>query len=135
MSSSSDPLTSLDCELVCSSWDRIMPAFSRFSELFYERLLGAHPELSSMFAVDIESQSRMLKNMFSGLIFLARAGDLPRCRRRLQGVFYSHSSRGILPEHYTWFGDCLLSSLRDQGLSISEQSAWRRFYSWCIHQA
>jgi hemoglobin-like flavoprotein len=98
-----------DIALVRTSFDRIWSGARRLSDVFYEHLFEAVPEVRPMFRGDLEEQKRKFIGTLAVIVGSLEnpAVLLPAAERLAR----QHVDYGVTPEHYAVVGTVLLASL------------------------
>jgi hemoglobin-like flavoprotein len=98
--------------LVQESFKKIASHDTEISDVFYTELFAIDPSLRSMFAGDMRDQNRKL---FAALDAIARSIHAPhQFLNSVEDLARKHVNYGVRPEHYTYFGNALLRTLKKQ---------------------
>jgi len=98
--------------LVQESFEKIASRHSEISDIFYAELFAIDPSLRGMFLSDMRDQNRKL---FAALNSIARSLHAPhQFLNDVEELAKKHVNHGVKPEHYTYFGNALLRTLKRQ---------------------
>jgi hemoglobin-like flavoprotein len=98
--------------LVQESFEKMASRDAEVSEIFYAELFAIDPSLRGMFVGDMRDQNRKL---FAALNSIARSIHAPhQFLDDVEGLAKKHIDYGVRPEHYTYFGNALLRTLKKQ---------------------
>ena len=107
------------------SLDRCV-ANPRFLDVFYERFIGGSEAVAAMFGeTDMRRQKRALKaSLYTAM--LAADGNRPAIEQ-LHDLSRRHRERGISPELYDLWLECLIDTVRQCGgaFDVRTERAWR----------
>jgi hemoglobin-like flavoprotein len=123
-------MTTLQIELVQSSFEAVKPIAEVAADLFYTRLFELDPSLRAMFRTDRAEQGRKLMHM----IGVAVKG-LSRPEQILPAVEElgrRHSCYGVRDEHYATVGAALLWTLEKglgEAFTPDIRAAWTAVYT------
>ncbi|MEL7086794.1 MAG: globin family protein [Cyanobacteria bacterium P01_A01_bin.3] len=100
---------SLNVELLESSFEKIKPYGTSFTESFYSNLFESAPEAKPLFAnTDIKEQQKKLLASLVLVVENLRKGDV--LGSTLRGLGARHVQYGALPAHYPIVGGALLQT-------------------------
>ncbi|NVO12438.1 MAG: globin [Rhodoplanes sp.] len=122
-------LSADDIAHVRTSFDRIWSGARRLSDVFYEHLFEAVPEVRPMFRGDIEEQKRKFIGTLAVIVGSLEnpAVLLPAAEKLAQ----QHVDYGVTPLHYSVVGTVLLASLArclDGHWTPEVADAWTKAY-------
>ena len=99
----------LNVELLESSFEKIKPLGTQFTETFYSNLFAAAPEAKPLFAnTDLKEQQKKLLSSLVLVVENLRNGEV--LSSTLKGLGARHVKYGALPAHYPLVGSALLQT-------------------------
>lgn len=101
----------LDLELLQSSVDAIKPVANEVVEHFYVEFFQRHPEVRPFFDEKRSPDQQM--ELIKSLVFIfENLQNQTAIEDYLQRMGRRHSDYGILPQHYQWAAESVLSTLK-----------------------
>lgn len=102
-------MTPEQIDLVQSSFGKVKPQLTLVGKLFYNHLFEIAPQVRSMFAADMTSQSGLLMHTLAAAVSLLRAPQ--SLMSVLESLGQRHSGYGATEAHFEAVGQALLKAL------------------------
>jgi nitric oxide dioxygenase len=99
-----------DVALVQQSFEKIAAVGEPLAELFYEELFSVDPSLRAMFTSDFVEQR--WKFMAALAMVVGSLHTPEKILSPARALAVKHVSYGVLPIHYTCFGDALVQTVK-----------------------
>jgi len=99
--------------------------------LMYTHLFSNYPEAKELFANAKPDQYKKLAKMVYA--YAANIDNLPALQKGIDKVAQIHVDVNILPEHYPWVGESLLTAIKEvlgDGATKEVIDAWAEAYSF-----
>lgn len=122
-------LTPDDVAHVRTSFDRTWSGAKRLSDVFYEQLFEAVPEVRPMFRGDLEDQKRKFIGTLA--VIVGSLENPPVLLPAAEKLARQHVDYGVTPDHYAVVGTVLLASLArclDGEWTPDVADAWAKAY-------
>ncbi|HEX8106914.1 MAG TPA: protein kinase, partial [Kofleriaceae bacterium] len=118
-----------DALLITRSFTRIAPRGDAFCARVYERLFAEHPELRSLFRIDMTAQRRKLLGALMAVVDNLQAPG--RLIPLLEDLGRRHAAYGVTPDSFDAVGAALLGAIADFDDQLDDRcaAAWRRAYA------
>jgi hemoglobin-like flavoprotein len=100
---------SLNIKLIQESFRAIRPHATEVIEHFYNELFESYPESKDLFNnINMKKQNKALTNRLAHIVEFIN--ETEHLKQYLQTMGARHENYGVLPEHYSWVGEALLST-------------------------
>jgi eukaryotic-like serine/threonine-protein kinase len=118
-----------DAPQIAASFARIAPRAGEFCIRFYDRLFASHPEVRSLFPLDMTAQRRKLLGALVAIVDNVQAPE--RLVPLLEDLGRRHAAYGVRPDHFDATGEALLGAIGDFDDQLQEpvRAAWVRAYA------
>jgi hemoglobin-like flavoprotein len=115
-------MSSLDLELLETSFDLVAPRGEDLMDEFYGRFFAALPDVRALYPEDMEWQKRMF---LAALVLLRKSlRDLDSIVPKLRELGARHVAYGARPEHYAVAGGLLIDAMK-----VVAGDEWRPEYA------
>ncbi|WP_317933339.1 globin domain-containing protein [Halioxenophilus sp. WMMB6] len=111
-------------------WRASQDLDAKFSEVFYQRLFQAHPELVNLFPGDMQQQQQRLTNTLSEAIELVPEPDRLILLLRAAGVRHHHYQ--VQQNHFQLMGPILVETFKQflgTAFSPKQEAEWLQFFT------
>lgn len=123
----------LNISLIRESFDAIKPHADEVLSSFYEVLFSNYPDAKELFAgTDMKKQRQSLA---AALAYVIDGYDTSPAliTKTVQKMGARHADYGTKPEHYSWVGSALLSTLAhylDKNWTPELETEWTKLFTW-----
>ena len=116
-------------QLVKSTAPLIKEKGEEITTLMYEKMFATYPKAKELFKNATPDQYKKLANMVYA--YAANVDKLDSLEKGIDKVAQIHVDVKILPEHYPWVGESLLSAMKDvlgDDATDEVMEAWKQAY-------
>ncbi len=121
-------MTSTQQELVRTTWATLKPQALHFTDVLYEELFSAEPQLRILFEGPMDEQHRKLSDAIAAAV--DRVGDPPAMDLVFSELGKRHEKYGVRPYHYEAMAlafDATLKRMLGVAYTPEVSEAWKAF--------